>query len=180
MEEALRLGKHAFVMEDDLVICSDFHKRMAILDTFVETHEWDVLWMGGTFHVGDGPNGVYWHKKDMGRDAEQTDHPNVMRTYGAFSTHAYIVNVKSLEKILASLDKWLHLSMGIDWLFIQLEPQLFTYSFVPGIIKQYDNPSDIGNGITYFSNFKKLGPYWWQDRMEDFDPTTFDWKEAAR
>jgi hypothetical protein len=44
--------------------------------------------------------------------------------------------------------------------------------------KQYDNQSDIGNGVTYFSEFQKLGQYWFADKMEDFDALNFDWKEA--
>lgn len=174
MTEALRLGRHAFVMEDDLIFCSDFYRRIAIIDEFVSRHEWDVIWLGGTFHI----NPPWWHKKDLGLDAEVTDNPRIMRTYGAFSTHAYIVRHSSIERILYQIDELLPLSMGIDWAFIQIQPTLFSYAFVPGCIAQYDNQSDIGQGITYFSGFKKLGPYWFQDNMESFDPTTFDWHEA--
>ena len=45
--------------------------------------------------------------------------------------------------------------------------------------KQYDNQSDIGNGITYFSEFSKLGSFWFADKMEDFNTETFDWHEAT-
>jgi GR25 family glycosyltransferase involved in LPS biosynthesis len=173
MERALREGKHAFVMEDDLVFCSDFHERLAHIERFVGTHEWDVIWFGGTFHV----NPPWWHKA-KGRDAELTDDPRMIRTYGAFSTHAYLVRRESIAKILALLDQQLDTTIGIDYSFIQVEPILHTYAFVPGCIKQYDNQSNIGKGETKFSNFCKLGPYWWQDKMTDFDPTTFNWHEA--
>ena len=102
----------------------------------------------------------------------------MIRTYGCFCTYAYIVNNRSLEKVLDGLDGILHASMGIDWAMIQLQPSLFTYAFVPGCIKQYDNQSDIGKGMTHFSGFAKLGPYWWQDNMERFDPAKFNWHEA--
>lgn len=179
METALRRDEHAFVMEDDLIFCEDFHERMAIIDQFVQNREWDVIWLGGTFHAaGKGP---WWHKgPPLFRDAETTDNPRMMRTYGAFCTYAYIVNKTSLKKILGLLDLWLPKSMGIDWLFIQIQPQLQTFAFVPGCIIQRDNKSDIGKGDTIFSGFAKLGPYWFQKRMTDFDPTTFDWKEAKR
>lgn len=177
MQEALRQRKHAFVMEDDLVFCSDLHRRLDHMNKFIATHSWDVLWLGGTFHV----NPPWWHKEQpLCRDAEQTDDYRMMRTYGAFCTYAYIVNRDSVLKVLKLLDSILHLSMGIDWAFIQLQPQLHTYAFVPGCCIQYDNKSDIGKGMTIFSGFKKLGPYWFQNRMEDFNPTTFDWKEAKR
>lgn len=175
MQEALKRSKHAFVMEDDLIFCRDLHVRLAIMEGFIATHDWDVLWLGGTFHI----NPPYWHKQ-LGRDAELTDHPRMIRTYGAFCTYAYIVRDTRIEKILKLLDQGLHNSIGIDYLFITIQPQLKTYAFVPGCITQYDGQSDIGKGITRFSNFSKLGPYWFQDRMENFDPLNFNWHEAKR
>lgn len=176
MERALQRQKHAFVMEDDLAFCADFPERMAIIDQFCETHPWDVLWLGGTFHV----NPPWWHKKTLGRDAEQTDNPRIMRTYGAFCTYAYIVNLQSLPKVLPLLERELPTSIGIDYSFIQIQPKLHTYAFVPGCCIQYDHMSDIGTGMTIFSNFAKLGPYWFQQRMAEFDPTKFNWQEAKR
>ncbi len=178
MQMAHISGQHAFVMEDDLMICQDFHERMKIIDQFCETHPWDIIWLGGTFHVGP----PHWYPKT--RDAEVTDNPHMMRTYGCFCTYAYLVNKDSIGKVLRMMDEKLHLSMGIDWLMIQLQPELHTYSFVPGLCTQYDNISDIGGrgkAMTVFSNFRKnLGPYVYQEKMSDFDPTTFDWKEAKR
>lgn len=173
MERALAMGRHAFVMEDDLIFCSDFQARMALFDAFTETHDWDIFWLGGTFHI----NPPYWHKK-LGRDAELTDCPRFLRTYGAFCTYAYIVRDASLEKVLRLLDRELDKSIGIDYAMIQIQPELHTYAFVPGCITQYDNESDIGKGKTIFSGFAKLGPYWFQDKMEGFDPATFNWHEA--
>lgn len=173
MKSAYSLCRHAFVMEDDLVFCSDFHRRMEHIEAFTRNHLWDVIWMGGTFHV----NPPYWHKA-FGRDAELTNDSRMVRTYGAFCTYAYIVNVTSIPKVLAMLDQQLPNSIGIDYAFIQIQRDLHTFAFVPGCITQYDNKSDIGAGMTYFSHFKKLGPYWFQDRMEDFDPTKFNWHEA--
>lgn len=189
MKKALELGKHAFVMEDDLIFCDDFQRRLGYIDRFVLTHPFDLIWLGGTVHI----NPPYWHTgKNLdllgatkGIDAEPTDDPRMIRTYGAFSTYAYIVNVKSIEKILKMLDDIVHESMGIDWAFIKLQPQLLTYMFLPGCVKQMDNPSDIGkplaNGqkaFTHFSHFaKSTGPYWWQRRMEDFDIRTIKWQK---
>jgi GR25 family glycosyltransferase involved in LPS biosynthesis len=188
MEKALELGKHAFVMEDDLIFCSDFQKRLRYIDEFTSKYEWDVIWLGGTVHI----NPPYWHTgrnpdlscNGLGRDAELTPDPHMLRTFGCFSTYAYIVNHNSIDKILVMLDKHVHESMGIDWLFIKLQPHLFTFCFVPGCVKQMDNKSDIGKGWTIFSGFSKLNGsvnnsrYWWQDRMDDFNPFRFDWGEA--
>jgi len=175
MEEAERQGKHAWVMEDDLKFCADLPERIAHMNKFCDTHPWDIIWLGGTFHI----NPPYWHKDHpLARDAECTDDPRMMRTYGCFCTYAYIVNRTSLRKVLEGLDSLLERSMGIDWAMIQLQPALHTYAYVPGCFTQYDNMSDIGKGMTRFSGFAKLGPYWFAKHIEDFDPTTHNWHEA--
>jgi GR25 family glycosyltransferase involved in LPS biosynthesis len=178
MQKSLELGLHAFVMEDDLIFCSDFSHRVQIIDAFLDGREWDVFWLGGTFHTEPT-----WHKKghaqlpeckcSIHRDVEETSNPHIVRTYGAWSTYSYIVNNKSLEKILKLLEENVHKSIGIDWLFILLSPRLFTYAFVPGCVRQRDSQSDIGDGMTYFSNFNKLGPHWFQDIMDGFNYTEF-------
>ena len=182
MHEAERRKQHAFVMEDDLSFCEDLPGRLEIITQFTDTHPWDVIWLGGTFHV----NPPWWHKKTMGRDAEQTDNPRMMRTFGSFCTYAYIVNVASLTRVFKMLERVLPTSIGIDYSFIQISPNLQTYAFVPGCVVQYDHMSDIGTGMTIFSNFAKLNgtvensAYWFQKKMTDFDPTTFNWHEATR
>jgi GR25 family glycosyltransferase involved in LPS biosynthesis len=177
MERALAQGRHAWVMEDDLHFCEDFGSRLAFLEVFLSAcPAWDILWLGATFHV----HPPYWHRETLGRDAEQTAYPNIFRTYGAFCTYAYIVNRASIAKLLTLLDQHLDRSIGIDWIMIQIQPQLYTYAMVPGSVIQVDGKSDIGKGITKFSGFSKLGPYWFAERAEDFDPTTFNWYETAK
>lgn len=185
MEISLSKGRHAFVMEDDLVFCSDFKERIDYIEIFLEGKPWDCVFLGGTIHADKS----WWHiggknpdlpNTKLTRDAECTDDPRILRTYAAFSTHAYIVNKDSISKVLSLLDSVQYEAMGIDWAFIRLGDLLTNYMFVPGCIKQFDNRSDIGQGMTIFSGFAKLGPYWWQDKMTDFDPTTFDWGDAKR
>lgn len=171
MLKALALGKHAFVMEDDLIFCDDFKERMQIVDDFLKDREWDIFWLGGTYHKIPT-----WHKSGhpqlpeckctLGKDYEPTEKREIVQTYGCWSTYAYIVNAKSLEKITRMLDEKIHLSMGIDWLFILLGPQLKTFAFVPGCVRQHDGKSDIGDGNTYFSHFNKLGPHWFESKMK--------------
>lgn len=185
IKTALSLGQNAMVLEDDIIFCSDFDERMEIIDRFTWNSEWDVIWLGAAFHV----NPPHWHKigrssmapdcsAQLGFDAKLTNFPRIVRTYGAYNTFAYIVNANSIQKILALFDNHLHTSIGIDWLFIKLQPQLKCFSFVPGCIKQMDNLSDIGTGMTIWSGHLRNGPYVWQDKMTDFDPLTFDWHEA--
>lgn len=186
MQRAFLENKDAIVFEDDLVFCSDLQERLDYIQNFLNKEgDWDVFFLGGTVHV----NPPYWHKVGhspdlqmctctLGRDAETTSDPHILRTYGAFSTHAYIVNKKSMPKIFKFFDENVHLSMGIDWLFILMQPQIKAFNFVSGCVKQMDNMSNIGNGVTVFSGFSRLGEYWWTDRMSDFNPNNFNWAEA--
>lgn len=177
MRRAWDAGWHALVMEDDLVFCEDFHARMAIVEEFLKGKPWDVFWFGATFHV----NPAVWHKDTLGRDVELTDHPRIVRTYGIWSTYCYLVNRTSIQKVLAMLNEYSPEADGIDDCFIRfLEPQLQTFAFVPGMVKQYDDYGDVGGGWTAFSNFSSLGPYWWADKMDEFDPAVFDWAEARK
>lgn len=172
MQKALDKNKSAIVFEDDIIFCSDIKKRLDIIQDFLDKEIfWDVVWLGSTYHKD-----ATWHCNphpidmpdctcELNRDWEQTDNENIVRTYGCWSTYAYIVNIKSLPKILNLLESNIHKSMGIDWLFIYLQPQLKTYAFSYGCVKQMDNQSDIGNGITRFSAFSKLGAYWFKDKL---------------
>jgi GR25 family glycosyltransferase involved in LPS biosynthesis len=191
MQTALSLGLNALVMEDDLIFCSDFKERLEIIQCFTGNIEWDIIWLGASFHV----NPPFWHpigpskmgpncSANIGSDAILTDNPRIIQTYGAFATFAYIVNIKSIDKILRLLDRHLHESIGIDWLMIKIQPKLKCFAFIPGCCKQRDGKSNIGTGDTIWSNFLKLNGtienscYVFQDKMEMFDPLTFDWHEA--
>lgn len=172
MEKALSKNKHAFVFEDDVILCSDFQKRMVVAEEFLKDKDWQIFWLGGTYHYPE----AWWHKPGhspdlqechctLGVDAEPTDNPNFMRTYGCFSTHCYIVNKDFIKILLTYLDENLHLSMGIDWLMILLQPHINAYAPNPGMAIQLDNLSDIGHGMTVFSGFKMLGKHWWEDKI---------------
>jgi GR25 family glycosyltransferase involved in LPS biosynthesis len=183
MKTAQSIGAHALVMEDDIIFCDDFSERLNYIDEWTKTHEWDVIWLGASFHV----NPPYWHKfgqsgmppdcsAQLGKDCEITDDPRMIRTYGAYVTFAYIVNFNSMDKIFNLFDQHLHTSIGIDWLFIKIQPQLKCFSFVPGCVMQMDNMSDIGSGMTVWSGQLNNGPYVFQKRMEDFKPNEYQWK----
>lgn len=176
MEEALRQGKHAMVFEDDVVFCDDFPDRLKIIFKFLNQREWDIFWFGGTYHK-EG----HWHVSvegkhthpdlqmcncNLNRDWEPTLNPHIVRTYGAFSTHAYFVNKDRIKNLLDKLDRNVYRSMGIDWIMILEQPDLNTFAFDPGCIKQYDGPSNIGAGISYFSGFARLGPHWFAETMK--------------
>jgi Glycosyltransferase family 25 (LPS biosynthesis protein) len=181
MEKAYKEGKSAMVYEDDCELCSDVKMRLDYLQEFLNKKDtWDVAWLGGTVHL----NPPHWHigganpdlpTTKLTVDAERTEDARIVKCYGAFCTYAYVVRYESIQLVLAMLRLVMHESMGIDWSFIRLGACLNTYMMLPGMVKQIDNMSNIGNGVTYFSGFLRLGGYVWQDKMEQFDPATFDW-----
>lgn len=177
MEEALKQGKHAFVCEDDLLFCDDFPKRLNIIYKFLNQHEWDIFWFGGTYHK-EG----HWHVSvegkhthpdlqmcncNLNRDWEPTLNPHIVRTYGAFSTHAYLVNKDRIQNLLDKLDRNVHRSMGIDFICILEQPDMNTFAFDPGCIKQMDSMSNISNGMAVQSGFARLGKHFWAASMDD-------------
>ena len=194
MQKAYELCKSAFVLEDDLVIATDIIKRLDYIENFINTKEpdTDVFFMGGTVHCP-----AWWHREGhepqlqmcnctLNRDMERIDDRHIVRVYGMFSTHAYIVPYGKIQKILGLLNEIMEWTIGIDYSLIYHQPNLKCFAFLPGSIKQYNAVSDIGNGTTYFENFSKLNgsiensSYWWQDKIEDFNPDIFDWKDAVK
>jgi GR25 family glycosyltransferase involved in LPS biosynthesis len=192
LKEGLELKKDTLVMEDDLVFCSDFDKRIDYIANFLENKEWDIVWLGATFHAdkawwynGSNPDMIpptssYFNSHSVGitTDFERTNDQRIMRTFGCFCTYAYIVRYESIAKVLDKLNFYMPISMGIDWSMIVMQPSLKTYTLVPGSVKQMDSISDIGTGITKFSGFSMLGKYWWTDTMDEFDPASFNFGEA--
>jgi GR25 family glycosyltransferase involved in LPS biosynthesis len=180
MAEAYKRGKSAMIFEDDTILASDFKERVEHFGRFLSGRDWSVAWLGGTIHI-DPP---FWHTGrnpdlpgcNLGKDAEPTEDPNIIKCYAAFSTFAYIVNYEKIPEVLRLLEEVMPISMGIDWSFIKLGERLNSYMYLPGCVKQMDGPSNIGNGMSYFSGFARLGDYWFQDRAEMFDPKTIQWK----
>ena len=164
------------VCEDDVCFCEDFQKRLAYVAEHL-TWDWDIFYFGATFHAPGkwytNPDCAEW--AHLGRDAEPTPAKHIMRVYGEWGTYAYLVNGCNARKVLDLFDANVHRSRGIDHLAIILGPRLNAYCFVPGCCWQRDGWSNVRvGGFTQFSNFKRLGPYAWTERIEDFDPGRFD------
>lgn len=190
MMEAIKRNKHCFIFEDDVVLSTDYKERLNYMANFFEGQDWDIWWGGALFHCRP----PHWHSghgfllngSNVGKDAEQTDDVRVMRTYGCFSTHNWLIKRESVKKVMYLLDGIMHRSIGIDHACIILQPQLLTYTFVGGSAKQIDNLSNIGTGITMYSNFSKLNgsiensAYWFTDKINDFNPENFDWAECRK
>jgi len=154
------------IVEDDVVFCSDFQKRLDYIEQFTEP--WDIFFLNAAFHLCPT-----WHKRTIGRDFDYTDFRHIVRVYGLWCTHSYLVNCNSAPKILEQLGDKLPDAKAIDHAYILCEPFLDCFCFVPGATIQRKGWSDITEGISEYSGFIPLGPHVYADRMEDFDYENF-------
>lgn len=173
MKKAYELSKSAIVFEDDLIFASDIATRLYYIQDFINRHDVDVFFLGGTVHTDK----AWWHGTPhegilaphcnctLDKDYEQIDDEYIVRVYGMFSTHAYIIPYEKIPKILEILESTFPVTIGIDFSFIMHEPKLNCYAFLPGSVIQIDNKSDIGTGDTIFSGFKSLGDHWFRDKI---------------
>lgn len=178
MKAAYEHGKGAMVLEDDLVFATDIKERLDYIENFVNTKEpeADIIFLGGTVHL----NPAWWHTKEhepilrelcnckLERDFDYIGDERMIRVYGMFSTHAYIIPYERIQFILSILEATMSYSIGIDFSLIVHQTKLDCFAYLPGSVKQIDNMSDIGNGMTIFSSFSMLGSHWFQDNMNDY------------
>lgn len=181
MKEALRQNCHAVIFEDDIVFCDDFPTRLNIIFKFLNQHDWDIFSFGGTWHTDPtwhrSVEGVHTHPDlkgichcNLNRDWEETMDGSIVKTFGIFSTHAWMVNKNRIEHILMLLERDMKISMGIDFTIILEQPNLNCYAFNPGCIKQYDSMSDISNAFAKQSGFRNLGKHWFSRSMNEYIP----------
>ena len=182
------LDKHFMILEDDAVFCSDFIKRLRYVHEWMEHNEWDIFFMNASFS-----HPPYWHttrgaprtrltnctSNYLERDAESTDDPRIVRVYGCFHTHSYIVNKNSSARIRNMLLDIGPQADAIDAAYIAIQPKINAFSFLPGMVKQLDSISDIKNAMhNYSAVMSKVNGtvqnsrYWYQERMEDYAPTS--------
>ncbi len=173
MRTVQNTDRDLLVLEDDVYLASDFMDRLQYLEDNM-TLPWDYIALCGTFHV----NPPVWHAGDIGRDVELTPIKHILRALGVWSNHGYIIRGRSVEKILGLMRSVMPSARGSDHALIMVQPQLNAYVFVPGMVFQHDMESDVGEGVTKFSHFTNLGPYVFQDKLDQFDPDSFDWAEA--
>jgi GR25 family glycosyltransferase involved in LPS biosynthesis len=164
-----RPGETVGVLEDDALLCSDMRQRLRYVQNEFR-QPWDIFFLGGTFH----DDRAQWHP-ELGKDHELTGIRHIVRMYGAWSNQGYLINGDSSAKILEKMQRVMPQSTGSDHALIQIQPELQCFAFVPGMVFQIDGPSDIGDGVTKFSNFLKMGRYVWTDTLAEFD-----WNEWER
>ena len=150
------------IFEDDAEFCDDFALRLKYVEKYFDVEDWDIFFLSAFYH-----HNSHWHKKDW----DLTDTKYIHRVYGAFTTHSYLINPKSINKIIKKLHDVHHKATAIDHAFILIEPELKCYSFTPGMVTQRESMSDINHEVFNQTNYflGKAGQHIYAKNMKDFD-----------
>lgn len=152
------------VFEDDVILCEDFEERFNYIEKNFNL-DWDIFFLSSFYHLNNDKR--RWHSTG---DYELTDIKYIHRVYGAFTTHAYLVNPHSKEKILKMMEEYLPKSYAVDHLYILIQKQLNCYSFTPGLANQIISISDI-DGVMKDQNIfsSVVGKHYFANSLGDFD-----------
>jgi FkbM family methyltransferase len=153
------------IFEDDVILCEDFLERFKYIEDNFDL-EWDIFFLSSYYHLNEHKD--RWN--DSG-DFELTNIKYIHRVYGAFTTHSYLVNPKSINKILNLIDENIHDTYAIDHVYCaKIESKLNCYSFTPGMANQKVSYSDVDNTKKDPNIFKSIiGDHYYVDNLKDFD-----------
>lgn len=152
------------IFEDDALLCEDFFKRFDYINQNFNL-EWDIFFMSSFYHLNTDDK--RWHKFG---DYEKTSIKYIHRTYGSFCTHSYLVNPKSINKIINLMDINLKESYAIDHLYILIQPLLKCYAFTPGMVTQRADISDICQIYKDQSQFEEIcGKHYFVNNLNNFN-----------
>ena len=153
------------IFEDDVELCDDFLDRFKYIEDNFNL-DWDIFFLSSYYHLNDHKD--VWNKSG---DFELTDTKYIHRVYGAFTTHSYLVNPKSIDKILKLIDENITDTYAIDHLYCaKIESKLNCYSFTPGMANQKISHSDVDGGSKDPNIFKSIvGEHYYVNNLKDFD-----------
>ena len=153
------------IFEDDVELCDDFLERFKYIEDNFDL-DWDIFFLSSYYHLND-------HEKrwNISGDFELTDTKYIHRVYGAFTTHSYLVNPKSINKILKLIDENIADTYAIDHVYCaKIESKLNCYSFTPGMANQRVSHSDIDGSDKDPNKFKLIvGEHYYVNNLKDFD-----------
>ncbi len=153
------------IFEDDVELCDDFLDRFKYIEDNFNL-DWDIFFLSSYYHLNDHKD--RWNKSG---DFELTDTKYIHRVYGAFTTHSYLVNPKSINKILKLIDENINDTYAIDHVYCaKIESKLNCYSFTPGMANQRVSYSDVDGASKDPNVFKSIiGEHYYANNLKDFD-----------
>lgn len=152
------------VLEDDVEFCEDFHDRMKYIENNF-SYDWDIFFLSSFYHLNDDKN-FKWKNIEF----EFTDVKYIHRVYSSFTTHSYLINPNSVDKILDLCNKEIGNCYAIDHLYVLIEDKLNCFAFTPGMTMQYSNLSDLSGTFKSQMEFiNKLGQHVYVKNLSEFD-----------
>lgn len=153
------------IFEDDVELCDDFLDRFKYIEDNFNL-DWDIFFLSSYYHLNDHKD--RWNKSG---DFELTDTKYIHRVYGAFTTHSYLVNPKSINKILKLIDENINDTYAIDHVYCaKIESKLNCFSFTPGMANQRVSYSDVDGASKDPNEFRFIiGEHYYANNLKDFD-----------
>lgn len=121
------------IFEDDLVFCDDFLARLEYLQK-LPPFKWDMFYLSAFVDIP----GYYYDY-----DQVETNIPHLHRVFGAYTTHAYLLNKETLVDMYEMLKTYSSIESAIDRMWSCIQPHVFAYCFIPGMVAQRKGMSDI-------------------------------------
>lgn len=166
LEKHLKSNKNTnlCIFEDDVFFCEDFFQRVDYIEENFSL-EWDIFYFSSFYHLNNDK------KKWKDIEYEKTSIKYIHRVYSPFCLQAYIVNFRSVNKILDLLKKVQHETYAIDHAYILLGHELKQFCFTPGMSSQRPGLSEIqkteSDQTKQFMNI--CGPHIFINKLEDFN-----------
>jgi GR25 family glycosyltransferase involved in LPS biosynthesis len=155
------------ILEDDVIFCDDWDERLEYIENNFNL-DWDIFYFTSFFHLNHDP------KRWKNVEFEFTDIKYITKVYSSFCTHAYLINPKSIPKILDLCQRYQNEAFAIDHLYLLIQPELNCYSFTPGMATQRPGNNDIDLIYKDQSVFKQIvGDHYYCNKLSDFDYEIF-------
>ena len=149
------------IVEDDIQFSDYFLEKITFLEDNFKFIDWDILYLGGYYHLPENiPKGWYnynFNSPYMFNNKFKTFHhtsvKHIHMTHSLFTTHCYVINPKSLEKIYDLLrteiykpcPRVLNKTRSLDQIYqnLQEEGKIIAFTYTPGLTTQIVSKSDI-------------------------------------
>lgn len=143
------------IFEDDAYFSEDFNERLKYLQDNFDL-DWDFFYLGSWCRlIKDEKTKIkyVWRIRDI-----------------VLGGHGYLVNPKSLPKIIELVKEKAKETEIIDSIYCHLIPYLKMYAFIPGMVSQIVDKSDIKNSKGNYPAFfiKTYGEHIFSNKLKDF------------
>lgn len=138
------------IFEDDVRFCDDFKERLDYLGKNFK-FDWDI------FYFSVSADMKYCHKTDV---------KYIYKIDSTVCAHAYMINPKSIAKLIELTEYFAKKTCIIDEIYDFLIPHLNVYSFLPGMVAQNGITGNIGdrkNVTEYF--IKRFGKHVFESNL---------------